>query len=89
MPSTSKQTSPDDTSGLSGVTSRTWSAMPSFSRFASPWIRAATLSRPRPTTNAAAEDVAARLRQLDQLKESGLLDEAAYAEQRKRILAEL
>ena len=36
-----------------------------------------------------AEAIAARLRQLDQLKESGLLDDAAYAEQRKRILAEL
>jgi hypothetical protein len=35
------------------------------------------------------EAIAARLRQLDQLKESGLLDDAAYAEQRKRILAEL
>jgi hypothetical protein len=35
------------------------------------------------------EDIAARLRQLDQLKESGLLDDAAYAEQRKRILSEL
>ena len=35
------------------------------------------------------EAIATRLRQLDQLKESGLLDDAAYAEQRKRILAEL
>jgi hypothetical protein len=35
------------------------------------------------------EAIASRLRQLDQLKESGLLDEAAYAEQRKRILSEL
>jgi hypothetical protein len=35
------------------------------------------------------EEVAARLRQLEQLKDSGLLDDAAYAEQRKRILSEL
>ncbi len=41
------------------------------------------------STNAAAEDVAARLRQLDQLKEAGLLDDAAYAERRRQILAEL
>jgi hypothetical protein len=40
-------------------------------------------------TPADPEAIAARLRQLDQLKESGLLDDAAYAEQRKRILAEL
>jgi len=36
-----------------------------------------------------AEAIADRLRQLDQLKQSGLLDDAAYAEQRKRILGEL
>jgi hypothetical protein len=35
------------------------------------------------------EAIASRLRQLDQLKESGLLDDAAYAEQRNRILSEL
>jgi amino acid transporter len=45
--------------------------------------------QPQPTTNANAEDVASRLRQLDQLKEAGLLDDAAYDEQRRRILAEL
>ena len=44
---------------------------------------------PTPVTKADPEDIAARLRQLDQLKESGLLDDAAYAEQRKRILADL
>jgi hypothetical protein len=44
---------------------------------------------PPPVTNANAEDVAARLRQLDELKASGLLDEAAFDEQRRRILAEL
>jgi len=36
-----------------------------------------------------AEAIAERLRQLDQLKASGLLDDAAYADQRKRILSEL
>jgi hypothetical protein len=36
-----------------------------------------------------AEEIASRLRQLDQLKESGLLGESEYAERRKQILAEL
>jgi amino acid transporter len=44
---------------------------------------------PTPTTNANAEEVASRLRQLDQLKESGLLDQAAYDERRRQILADL
>ncbi|HEX6020956.1 MAG TPA: hypothetical protein VFZ00_03100 [Solirubrobacter sp.] len=43
----------------------------------------------QPATEAKAEDIAARLRQLEQLKESGLLDEAAYNDQRRRILSEL
>ena len=42
-----------------------------------------------PVTRQSADEIAARLRQLDQLKESGLLDEAAYKERRKQILAEL
>jgi hypothetical protein len=42
-----------------------------------------------PTTPADAEAVASRLRQLDQLKQSGLLGDAEYAERRKQILAEL
>ncbi|MBE2320486.1 hypothetical protein DVA67_031275 [Solirubrobacter sp. CPCC 204708] len=43
----------------------------------------------QPRTAQDPEDIAARLRQLDQLKASGLLDDAAYDEQRKRILSEL
>jgi hypothetical protein len=43
----------------------------------------------QPATPAQAEDVASRLRQLDQLKDSGLLGEDEYAERRKQILAEL
>jgi hypothetical protein len=42
-----------------------------------------------PATHQSADEIAARLRQLDQLKDSGLLDEAAYDERRKQILAEL
>jgi hypothetical protein len=42
-----------------------------------------------PTTAAGAEDVASRLRQLDQLKASGLLGDQEYADRRKQILAEL
>jgi hypothetical protein len=43
----------------------------------------------QPRTTQDAEEIAGRLRQLDQLKASGLLDDAAYDAQRKRILAEL
>ena len=43
----------------------------------------------RAPTHRRAEAVASRLRQLDQLKQSGLLGEAEYAERRKQILAEL
>jgi hypothetical protein len=39
--------------------------------------------------SARAEDIAARLRQLDQLRQSGLLPEDDYAERRRQILAEL
>ncbi|MDA0179038.1 hypothetical protein OJ997_01930 [Solirubrobacter phytolaccae] len=53
---------------------------PTFDAPATQWQR---------STPKDAEDVAARLRQLDQLKQSGLLDDAAYDEQRKRILSEL
>lgn len=42
-----------------------------------------------PATTAKAEDIAARLRQLDQLKESGLLSGDEYNQRRKQILAEL
>ena len=45
--------------------------------------------RSEPTTPADAEEIASRLRQLDQLKQSGLLGDAEYAERRKQILAEL
>jgi hypothetical protein len=45
--------------------------------------------QPRPTTQAGAEDVASRLRQLDQLRSSGLLGDQEYAERRQQILAEL
>jgi hypothetical protein len=44
---------------------------------------------PAPAARQSADEIAARLRQLDQLKESGLLDEAAYKDRRKQILAEL
>jgi hypothetical protein len=40
-------------------------------------------------TNARAEDIASRLRQLDQLKDSGLLSGDEYNQRRKQILAEL
>jgi hypothetical protein len=42
-----------------------------------------------PKSPAHAEEIASRLRQLDQLKQSGLLGDAEYAERRKQILAEL
>ncbi len=42
-----------------------------------------------PTTTKMAEDLASRLRQLEQLKASGLLADSEYAERRKQILAEL
>jgi putative oligomerization/nucleic acid binding protein len=48
----------------------------------------APVTAPR-SPSASAEDIAARLRQLDQLKESGLLDEDEYKARRKQILAEL
>ena len=51
--------------------------------------RAAADDRSSRPTTAKAEEIAARLRQLDQLKEAGLLDEAAYEERRRQILAEL
>jgi len=58
----------------------TAAAAPTFTAPAPQWQR---------STPKNAEDVAARLRQLDQLKASGLIDDAAYADQRKRILSEL
>jgi hypothetical protein len=53
--------------------------------------RAAPMTVPPVTTTsrASADEIAGRLRQLDQLRDSGLLDEAAYKERRKQILAEL
>ena len=48
-----------------------------------------TFATPPPTSRASADEIAGRLRQLDQLRDSGLLDEAAYKERRKQILAEL
>jgi hypothetical protein len=42
-----------------------------------------------PKTPADAEQIASRLRELEQLKQSGLLGDAEYAERRKQILAEL
>jgi hypothetical protein len=44
---------------------------------------------PRPAAGGNAEDIATRLRQLDQLRDAGLLDDAAYKERRTQILAEL
>ena len=43
----------------------------------------------KPAPRQSADEIAARLRQLDQLRDSGLLDEAAYKERRAQILAEL
>jgi hypothetical protein len=52
-----------------------------------------TFAEPAPawarTAQQSADDIAARLRQLDQLKDSGLLDEATYKERRAQNLAEL
>jgi hypothetical protein len=70
---------------LPGLGQRKRRARPVFTPAAQPQQQQ---EQPRATA-AKAEDIAARLRQLDQLKESGLLDEAAYDEQRRRILAEL
>jgi hypothetical protein len=43
----------------------------------------------KPAPRQSADEIAARLQQLDQLRDSGLLDEAAYKERRAQILAEL
>ena len=43
----------------------------------------------KPAPRQSADEIAGRLRQLDQLRDSGLLDEAAYKERRAQILAEL
>jgi hypothetical protein len=48
-----------------------------------------TTPPPRPVTTANAEEIATRLRQLDQLRDAGLLDDAAYKERRTQILGEL
>jgi hypothetical protein len=48
-----------------------------------------TTPTPRPASNANADDIASRLRQLNQLRDSGLLDDAAFNERRAQILAEL
>jgi hypothetical protein len=49
-----------------------------------------TFATPPPSSSrASADEIAGRLRQLDQLRDSGLLDEAAYKERRNQILAEL
>jgi hypothetical protein len=45
--------------------------------------------QPRAATHQTADQIAERLRQLDQLRQSGLLDDAAYKERRQQILAEL
>lgn len=63
------------------VNQPTAAAEPTFSEPAPQWQHRHTPGDP--------EAIAERLRQLDQLKESGLLDDAAYAQQRKRILSEL
>jgi hypothetical protein len=44
---------------------------------------------PAPATTAKAEDIASRLRQLEQLNESGLLSGDEYDQRRRQILAEL
>lgn len=43
----------------------------------------------KPSARQSADEIAGRLRQLDQLRDSGLVDEAAYKERRAQILAEL
>jgi hypothetical protein len=60
----------------------------STAKVTSPPVTFATPPRTA-TSNASAEAIATRLRQLDQLRDSGLLDEAAYKERRTQILAEL
>ena len=53
------------------------------------WQTPAVAPKPAATANANAQDIASRLKQLEQLRASGLLDEAAYKERRTQILAEL
>jgi hypothetical protein len=53
------------------------------------WQTPAPAPKPAATTTANANDIATRLKQLEQLRASGLLDEAAYKERRTQILAEL
>jgi hypothetical protein len=51
---------------------------------------ASAASAPKaPVTRADAEEIASRLRQLEQLKESGLLSDQDYNERRRQILSEL
>src|SRR4051794_20059017 len=58
--------------------------------FATPTPTPPPPTAPRePATAAKAEDVASRLRQLEQLKASGLLSGDEYDQRRKQILAEL
>jgi hypothetical protein len=44
---------------------------------------------PPAAAKASADEIAGRLRQLDQLRDAGLVDDAAYKERRTQILAEL
>ncbi|HEY6890106.1 MAG TPA: SHOCT domain-containing protein [Solirubrobacter sp.] len=50
---------------------------------------AETTTTAKPVTSANAEDIASRLRQLDQLRASGLLGDDEYKQRRTQILAEL
>ena len=63
-------------------------SVPGVRRASAPAVTFAT-PPPAPTTRVNADEIAERLRRLDQLRESGLLDEAAYKERRTQILAEL
>lgn len=54
-----------------------------------PIVKAAANAPPPPARPVNAEEVASRLRQLDQLRESGLLGDDEYKARRAQILAEL
>ena len=78
-----------------GRTRRAAVSMPSqrpqpLDREPDPEIRPQWSQSPKPQpTQQMAEDLASRLRQLEQLKASGLLADSEYTERRNQILAEL
>jgi hypothetical protein len=63
--------------------------LPGLTQVPRPAPSLASFATREPATTANAEDIATRLRQLEQLREAGLLDDAAYKERRTQILAEL